>query len=105
MLGTEALWELAQAWVGHQDGDLRTGERYWVPGEKRQWLVGDGFKKGERGSNLVYFSLYSGTVFVGNLSVANKQTQQLAKTKYQLLAYADEKSWSRSHRLQMWLVP
>lgn len=35
----------------------------------------------------------------------NKLKHQLAKTKYQLLAHVDEKSWSRSGQLQVWLVP
>lgn len=35
MLGAEALWELVQAWLGYQNGDLGTGGGHWVPGEKR----------------------------------------------------------------------
>lgn len=31
MLGAEALWELVQAWVGYQNGDLGTEGEHWVP--------------------------------------------------------------------------
>lgn len=34
ILGPEALWELVQAWVGYQNGDLGTEGGHWVPGEK-----------------------------------------------------------------------